>query len=59
MTDKTALARSIADCDPDLTCAAPELLAALEKALRVYGVDMQPAHRDEFRLAIALARGEQ
>lgn len=38
-----------------LVAAAPDLLAALEKAMRVYGVDMQPAHRDEFRAAIAKA----
>lgn len=40
-----------------LIAAAPDLLAALEKAMRCYGVDMQPAHRDEFRAAIAKARG--
>ena len=38
-----------------LVAAAPDLLAALEKAMRLYGVDMQPAHRDEFRAAIAKA----
>ncbi len=45
---------------PDDACmiaAAPDLLAALEKAMRVYGVDMQPAHRYEFRAAIAKATG--
>lgn len=47
----------VSNCDADLISAAPDLLAALEKAMRCYGVDMQPAHRDEFRAAIAKARG--
>jgi hypothetical protein len=50
---------------PDLLCKAmdayavqPDLLAALEKVIRLYGVDLQPAHRDEIRSAIAKAKGE-
>ena len=57
MTDKTALARSIADCDPDLTCAAPELLAALEMVLKM--IDQDSVGAVLAKDAIAMARGEQ
>lgn len=41
-----------------LAAAAPKLLAMLQKAVRLYGVDMHPEHRDEFRTAIAEATRE-
>lgn len=62
--ETTALAHALADCDPALVCAAPELFAALQQALKL--ID---AYRKAFggdgditallaREAIAAARGE-